>query len=487
MSTEVHRAIGELGADDVRIVRAAEAELVRAGRAALDPLLQVLRAPASEQVERSGIAVLKELGPYAFRPLLERIAATRAASIIDPEAVATARRACRVLGFPETEHMLVLMEKLCSPDEDVRSLAVRYADIEYAPALVVMLSDPDPSVRQQAIRRLGGFGSDMVPLLRRVRRSRTVHRRGALAALAEIGWDTIEPDDLTAVHRLIRSKLAVEVPHPFAESPRIRGWYALPTDDQAAVLDAFALSDPVPVTLRMGCAAIESIYSQQSGCDRMFVTPALDGWTLIFGNRVPHGARAGHRRFHSLEPDVSSIDSEYMRMIPELFDHWAHCEELSRRFGAAHRYCAVEDYLPGDWLIMQAGEEISCGSCSDSVADWEFIDDEDPYVHGLRTESTPNWLAANGFPADMWDRIHDEILTDQNASATDLENALDAAWSRFQHRTGLPDALSISRIAARASISPFALTPDTPIQGHGVLALTACGRDRGGHHGAFPI
>jgi hypothetical protein len=49
----------------------------------------------------------------------------------------------------------------------------------------------------------------------------------------------------------------------------------------------------------------------------------------------------------------------------------------------------------------------------------------------------------------------------------------------------LPDR-SAAIIAARTTVGPVELGPHTSVQGHGVLALTNCGR-RWGHRGAFPL
>jgi len=66
-------------------------------------------------------------------------------------------------------------------------------------------------------------------------------------------------------------------------------WFALPTRDQGAVLAAFGLSDAVPVTMRRGAEAWSADRSTWAPrplhhlCRRMYVTPVVDGWTLVFG------------------------------------------------------------------------------------------------------------------------------------------------------------------------------------------------------------
>src|SRR5436305_547010 len=121
------------------------------------------------------------------------------------------------------------------------------------------------------------------------------HRRHALAGLAEIvGWDGLDTADQALVQRLIRIKIPREVPEPFNPDGQ---WYAIPTRDQAAVLNALDLSDPMPVTMRFGQAAASSTYIQQGKV--AYVTPVLDGWTLAFvwDGKFEDQAAALSRRF----------------------------------------------------------------------------------------------------------------------------------------------------------------------------------------------
>ena len=73
-----------------------------------------------------------------------------------------------------------------------------------------------------------------------------------------------------------------------AAALEIVGIDGLDASDQAGVLDAFDLSDAVPVTMRLG----ESAWSWNrhdwgkqplQRCRRTYVSPVLDGWTLAFG------------------------------------------------------------------------------------------------------------------------------------------------------------------------------------------------------------
>ncbi|MGI5244489.1 hypothetical protein [Dactylosporangium sp. CA-139066] len=62
--------------------------------------------------------------------------------------------------------------------------------------------------------------------------------------------------------------------------------------EQAAVLEAFGLSGPEPVTMRMGLSSWYRRWHPAPG-RHAYVTPALDGWFLVFGDLVgPHEAMA---------------------------------------------------------------------------------------------------------------------------------------------------------------------------------------------------
>jgi hypothetical protein len=98
-------------------------------------------------------------------------------------------------------------------------------------------------------------------------------------------------------------------------------WYAIPTSDQAAVLDAFQLTGTVPVGLREGAALFDA-QGDLPPRGAVLVTPALDGWTLV----VERGAL-----------DVG-------------------LEALSARFGSAHYYGHGCQSGCGDWSEWTVAE-----------------------------------------------------------------------------------------------------------------------------------
>lgn len=61
-----------------------------------------------------------------------------------------------------------------------------------------------------------------------------------------------------------------------------------------------------------------------------------------------------------------------------------------------------------------------------------------------------------------------------------------ARRQQVKEELGIPDTCYANDIAARLSVDPGALGAHTRIEGTGVLALTACGREHGHPAGALP-
>ncbi|MEU4344180.1 hypothetical protein AB0H00_23460 [Nocardia sp. NPDC023852] len=116
--------------------------------------------------------------------------------------------------------------------------------------------------------------------------------------------------------------------------------------------------------------------------------------------------------------------------------------------------------------------------------------DPHPSEHGLRAEPVSEWLRDHGFAPDAWDDIVSEVFNRRignRAGGADFTERMEAPWTKFQHRTGIPDAMAPMRIAERASVNPLTLGQHTRMEGHGVIALTERGRQGGRHRGALPI
>ncbi len=426
----MYAAVDELASPDPRIRDSAAAMLVAAGPIVVEPLVYgVLHEQDTPADVALCASVLRQIGPPAFGALLELIACD-----LSPELTG---RGCLALGIAPSDEVIPYAQELVSEDAKERgelAWIIGYRRrLEYAPLLIVLLSDPAEPVRAKAVAALGRLGPSVVPLLRRVRRGpELTARRGALAAMAEIGWDTFDSADQTVLRRLIRLTHAREVPTPFT----VQGeWYAVRTTDQAAVLAAFGLAQPVPATLAMGRDGRvwdgvgypgDRGYEDHAGCARMYVSPVLDSWTLVFGVPVVEQELPAHdRKVAALLADSTAEDEAGTPAADtdsaEHAARQAFCAELSHRFGAAQWYANVQD-----------------GGCSHWWG-WCFAEDG---------------AVVQYFSSDQ--------------------------------RTGMPDVATPFEIADRVSVSPTSLGPHTRVAGHGVLALTACGQ-RFGHRGALPI
>ena len=174
--------------------------------------------------------MLRQAGPAVWPKLAELVVRGPGDS---------AQRAGALLGFSNvTDKVRLLVAHLRHEDPHRRRgiakvLARRSRDVA-APVmpplmrvLATMLYDPDPRVVATAVAAFADIGPQAIPILQEVRRSAHRSRRAALAALAEIGWDTIAPTDARALARLIAGKLHAEIPH--RSTPTASGMRCAPT------------------------------------------------------------------------------------------------------------------------------------------------------------------------------------------------------------------------------------------------------------------
>jgi hypothetical protein len=110
-------------------------------------------------------------------------------------------------------------------------------------------------------------------------------------------------------------------------------WIALPTGDQAGVMDALGLSSPVPI----GFAAADRLVDEDSHLDegaeyeRVVVTPALDGWILVLGRWC--------------SPYAEERRDDLLRL----------CELLSAKYGRAQAYYYGMQGDGSVWLLAEDG------------------------------------------------------------------------------------------------------------------------------------
>ncbi|MDN3025819.1 HEAT repeat domain-containing protein [Streptomyces sp. S.PB5] len=439
--------------------------LIEQGASVVAAVLEVL-CDASSPVDWTVPAdVLCKIGEPALLPLAEAVA-----SAASPEA---ARRAGWALGRLKVADQAAYVPLLRHPHAAVRSNALYAfqsrgeAAAGFVDRLVPALGDPESEVRQRAVWAFKGIGTGAVPALRRLRQEPSTApriRSGALEALAEIGGPgALSGRDLAVWRRLTRIKLLSETP----EDVHLCGyWYAVRSDDQAAVLEAFGLGDPEPVTLRTGTSAWNSDTHSWDGknphqrCARVYVSPVLDGWTLVFGDSSEDS--------HLIE---EADDQE--EALPVVVRR--RCAELSRRFGAAH------------WFGM---------SCGDDWTAWCLAEGGEVVRHYDAFDAAEKGYEGPGHPAEAGYLLPHEDGFPEGAfagvSPTDHE-AFAARYQQVKEELAIPDTCCATHVAARVSVDPGALGTQgalgtrTRVTGTGVLALTACGRRHGHPAGALTV
>jgi len=440
-------------------------------------------------------AELRAAGPAVWQELAEILVAGPADS---------GERAAVLLGFDTvTDEIRGRVAELLDENPVTRVLALDRRSREgsaaapYARVMATLLDDPSTAVAATAVRTFGQIGPAAVPVLREVRATPGRARRAALGALAEIGWDTLDPHDLRVAARLIAWKQATEIPEPLHLDDG--EWYAIPTDDQAAVSQAFDLSDPVPVTLRAGLErwSIRDDYLSQisnrdadgdhRSCAQMFVSPVLDGWTLVVG-RPPAG----------LHRDGENFVAQQQR-----------CRELSKRFGSAYWFSDLGAYDGMIWCLAEHGELVRYYRTNDPVeigdplpAEAEFNPPETNLItlvqnhlpeDVVRTQMAKRveltfrqlelpefeYVSDGWYSLDKYHAEHHEFVTAVDEWAEAVIELLAEAGVEYR-----PEATAYN-IAERATVT---LGPHTNVRGGGVLALTDCGRRQGhGHRGAYAL
>ncbi|MCX4763623.1 hypothetical protein OG562_22190 [Streptomyces sp. NBC_01275] len=210
------------------------------------------------------------------------------------------------------------------------------------------------------------------PRLRRLRRDPAESpktRRAALAALAAGGGaDALDPRDRATIERLIRVKIPHEIPE--LPAPILSAWWlAVPGASYEGLFEALGLHDRRPITVRAGVEATEGSRAllELTGSDgarrtvgRVFVTPELDGWRLVYG--------------------------PLRLLLGEPWDPWMESvERLSAHCGQA-QFFFVDDHGGSDlWVVAEKGRVIRRYTAEDDpewVGDplpWETLATEDRY------------------------------------------------------------------------------------------------------------
>jgi len=429
--------IRDLGRPD-RCETAADA-LVTLGAGGVEELVREVMDAESPVDWRPITAVLRRIGGAGFDGLLQGLVS------------ASTEESRKRVGFAFSQLGAAVLDRytaaLAHRVPLVRRQAVR--GIEHcgeagrsAAALLPLLGDPDQEVARQAQDTLIRTGEHLIPLLRRVReRGPGRQRARALTVLAELGGEpALSRADRAAIERLIRIKLPDDRPEPLWAC--WNHWMAVPGGDQSGIMRTLGLTDPRPVTFALGNDIVDADghgcdTDEHTGYERVFVTPELDGWTLVLGAWC--------------DPCGQERREDVLRL----------CTALSARYGRAQAYYYGGQGDGSAWLVAERGTVIRrYGETGEAEDDESLTLGEPlPYERARRTELGlhPDWD-----PAQESEDDEDEWRWTAHDLAPDIARSLGAA-------------------------SPLDLTADTPSRGTGVIALTPYGVTHGVPAGAYRI
>ncbi|MFI7357857.1 HEAT repeat domain-containing protein [Streptomyces avidinii] len=432
--------VRELGRPDRH---AAAAETLAAGGAtAAEAIVRELTAESSPLEWRAAAPVLRRIGAGAFDHLLQGLLDAPAEEIRDRVGHVFARLGPGVLAQYEVA--------LSHPSPLIRRwavLGIQHCDeggLPAVPALLPLLGDTDRGVAQQAQDTLVIRGEkvwqSLLPLLRQIREEGPGrHRPRALTVLAALGGETVlSAQDVAAVERLIRVKLAAD--RPAALWSCWNHWIAVPSGDQAGIITTLGLTEPRPVTFPLGNDMVDADGHEagpdgHEGLTRVFVTPELDGWTFVLGAWC--------------DPCGAARSEDVLRL----------CTRLSSRYGRAQAYYYGAQGDGSAWLAAEHGRVVR-RYCETGDGEDELLTLGDPLPYErLRREELgllPEWDPA--------------LESEENADAW--------KWAAFDLA---PD------IARSLGASPLAIGPETPSRGTGVVALTPYGVAHGVPPGAHRI
>ncbi|GAB3724751.1 hypothetical protein GCM10027598_41700 [Amycolatopsis oliviviridis] len=226
------------------------------------------------------------------------------------------------------------------------------------------------------------------------------------------------------------------------------------------MLDAFGLSDAEPVTMSLGTEIWNQHHSPigHQRCAQVYVSPALDGWTLVFGSASPDQHPRGIVEERDTYANILANEAVWRRVTRE------RCIDLSRRFGTAHFYFVSHGDSRTSWCIAEKGELVRC------------------YDVSVPEEAVGELAAENGYLLPHEDTPLPEGWADD---IEHTENPLDwqrewfRRYRRLKAELDIPDHCDADMIAEALSVHPGKIGPHTRVEGHGVIALTRCGREYG--------
>ncbi|MCN9244516.1 hypothetical protein NGF19_27665 [Streptomyces sp. RY43-2] len=413
-------------ADDKELTTQTAHRLAEPGGAAAPELVAAL-GTVSRQAMRGVSDALHLIGPAAF----DAVVAARARAAEVPER----RELGQVLrGFDE-RCLPQYVAALSHPTKEIRYEALGgLQNLGEAAACTItdvipLLKNQDGYTSLQAETTVRAIGRQTVPLLRDIRRRGPAHlRRPALRALLLIGGEAeLDERDQHTLERLVRLKTAQDAPQRLPD----QRWLAVPGATYERLFDALGLHDRRPCTISMGLSAMEHDETLVKGTDgnyrsvyRVFITPELDGWRLVYA------------------------DTPLWKM------HWGVDELISRisaACGEAH-YFLQDDHTDSTiWALALNGT----------------------VRRSYTRYGNPEW---RGEPLD-WERPLNEGPGEDDP---DFDLDFDVDFDDGSEPNATQES-SIDRVAGILSTDPAAVGAHTIMRGHGWLAIT----EEGIGHGPF--
>ncbi|WP_229068823.1 hypothetical protein [Actinoplanes sp. DH11] len=190
--------------------------------------------------------------------------------------------------------------------------------------------------------RLAKRGPAIVPELQRIRRHGPGRLRGAaLEVLVNIAGEAgLHPADLAAAERLVRIKAPSE--RFLNVSLCWDAWMCVRGGDQRGIMAILGLTPARAATFALANTVVSDSITGPGGL--VFVTPQLNGWTVIAGG------------WCDPQPDEHGEEVRYL------------LEQLSSHYGEAHAYSLTEYGDESDWLIARAGRTVR--RYSETVPAW---------------------------------------------------------------------------------------------------------------------
>lgn len=232
--------------------------------------------------------------------------------------------------------------------DDDASPVVLTAQCERVTALVALLGSRFERVRQRAAQELAELGPGVAGVLRTVRRSqsrpRPRVRRGALAALAEIGWPELDPADRDLLTRFLRTRRPAHplLPAAMRELP----W---PWNDLSWRLGPWKLRalPHTPANERAGLDALTAVLSGLSPASQGGVW-SDESWELY--DRFCQ--EAGHR--------LTQLRRWYDLLTRESID------------GVLRGWAQTADPPVPGWWIEQQADQIAARWANSVLSDWVY-------------------------------------------------------------------------------------------------------------------